>query len=145
MRKILIYLSAFSLPAFFLQAGEHFEFREGDRVALVGDTLIEREQESGWLETAFYRSFPDRHFVVRNLGWSADTPNGGSRAGFDFTDAKKGFQQLTNQIAEIKPTVVFLGYGMANSFDGADGVATFKSDLVRLIDAIKLNSTQSVR
>ena len=145
LRRILICFAAFSLPAFFSQAGEKFEPREGDRIALVGDTLIEREQQSGWLETVFYRSFPDRHFIVRNVGWSADTPAGESRAGFDFTDANKGFQQLTNQIAEVKPTVVFLGYGMANSFDGPAGVEKFKSDLVRLIDAIAKNSTHPVR
>ncbi|HVU99855.1 MAG TPA: hypothetical protein VHH88_00745, partial [Verrucomicrobiae bacterium] len=31
--------------------GSGFELRDGDRVALIGDTLIEREQAWGQLET----------------------------------------------------------------------------------------------
>jgi len=145
MRKFIIYLSAFWLPAFFSQAAERFELREGDRVVLLGDTLIEREQESSWLETIFYRDFSDRHFIVRNLGWSADTPTGKSRARFDFAERDKGFERLTNQVAEVKPTVVFLAYGMANSFAGETGLPKFKADLNRAIDSIQQNSKEKIR
>ncbi len=53
-----------------------FEFRDGDRVALVGDTLIEREPEYGYIEERLTIEFPDRNVIFRNLGWSADTPAG---------------------------------------------------------------------
>jgi hypothetical protein len=49
------------LLAPFAARAENFDLRDGDRVALIGDTLIEREQESGWLETVMGASFPDRH------------------------------------------------------------------------------------
>jgi len=125
--------------------GQQFEPREGDRIVLVGDTLIEREQESGWLETTLYSSFPDRHFTVRNLGWSADTPAGESRASFDFADPRKGFDVLAGQLAKAKPTVVFVGYGMASSFAGEEGLQKFEQDLDRLMRTIKDEATNQVR
>lgn len=110
---------------------------DGDRVVLLGDTLIEREQEFGWLETRLYTRFADKKFIVRNLGWSADTPVGASRGRFDFAQPEKGFEQIKAQIIAIKPTVVFIGYGMASSFDGEKGVPKFKTELVRLIEMIQ--------
>src|ERR1700753_2618006 len=56
------------------------ELKAGDRVAFVGDTLIEREQAYGYLEQRLTVRFPERNIIFRNLGWSADTPDGGSRA-----------------------------------------------------------------
>src|SRR5665213_2941783 len=136
MYKFLFLLTCLSLSASAAWAGEKFELKQGDRVALVGDTLIERAQESGWLEAEMAADFPDRHFMVRNLGWSADTPAGISRASFDFADAKKAFDLLTGEIAQVKPTVVALGYGMASSFAGQTGLEQFKTDFNRLLDTI---------
>ncbi|MFN0067608.1 MAG: PVC-type heme-binding CxxCH protein, partial [Limisphaerales bacterium] len=54
-------------------------------------------------------------------------------------------RKLTNQVAIADPTVVFLGYGMAASFDGAGAVPQFKQDLERLIDGITRNAVSGVR
>lgn len=113
-----------------------FEFRDGDRVALVGDTLIEREPEYGYIEERLTIEFPDRNVIFRNLGWSADTPAGESRASFDFDKPGKGFEKLKAQIAAVQPTVVILGYGMADSFAGKSGLAEFRSRINKLMDAI---------
>src|SRR6267378_4495853 len=59
------------------------ELTDGDRVVMVGDTLIEREQAYGYIEFQLTTHFPDRQVTFRNLGWSADTPQGQSRVGFD--------------------------------------------------------------
>ncbi len=129
-----------------LDAEQPLQIFEGDRIVLLGDTLIEREQEFGFFETRLYSRFSDRKFIVRNLGWSGDTPGGESRARFDFDKPEKGFEQITNQIAAIKPTIVFLGYGMASSFAGEDGLPKFKKNLNKLIDAIqKIAGEKSVR
>src|SRR5262245_29818716 len=118
-----------------------FELRDGDRVVWVGDTLVEREQRYGFVELLLTTHFPDRHVTFRNLGWSADTPQGQSRVGFDHDkSAEFWFQQLTNSIALLKPTVVLLGYGMANSFDGEPGLQTFITGLSRLMDAVQPTS-----
>ena len=116
-----------------------FELRDGDRVVLVGDTLIEREQTYGHIEYLLTTQFPDRNITVRNLGWSADTPLGQSRVGFDHSKPPDfWFSQLTNSIAQLKPTVVFLGYGMVNSFAGETELPRFIADLGKLMDALMI-------
>ncbi len=57
-----------------------FEWKDGDRVVLIGDTLIERDQKYGYLETILTAANPDKTITFRNLGWSGDTVRGLSRA-----------------------------------------------------------------
>jgi putative heme-binding domain-containing protein len=111
------------------------ELRDGDRVVLLGDTLIERENSYGYLEGRLTIQYPDRNVTFRNLGWSADTPVGESRAGFDTPD--KGFDQLKEQLTLVKPTVAVLGYGMASSFAGEAGLPKFVADYNKLLDTIQ--------
>jgi len=134
-------------------AADAFEIKEGDRVLLLGDTLLERENTYGDLELRMHEQFPDRKFSVRNLSWAGETPRGISRASFD--PPEKGFERLKEQIALVKPTVAFLGFGMAASLqemtDRAKdwtlnpdparygepmSAARFKRELGELMDAI---------
>lgn len=119
-----------------------FELREGDRVVFLGDTFIEREQHYGWIELMLTTRFPDRNVTFRNLGWSADTPAGDSRFGLSLLQAGRepadeGWKMLVKQLEDAKPTVVFVGYGMASSFDGEAGLPKFKADYNRLLDTIE--------
>jgi lysophospholipase L1-like esterase len=111
-----------------------FELNDGDRIVLVGDTLIERDQRYGYFETLLSISNPDKNLVFRNLGWSGDTVAGISRSGFDPPDA--GFEQLRQQILAARPTVVVVGYGMADSFAGEAGVPAFEQGMRRLLNVI---------
>jgi putative heme-binding domain-containing protein len=145
--KTIILLFAFVTAAF----AAPFEIKEGDRVLLLGDTLLEREGTFGYLETRMQEQFPDRRFTVRNLSYSADNPLGWSRASFD--PAPKGLVRLKEQIATVNPTVCILGYGMASSLEalygnddatrygqiprGDAGVAEFKKQLGALMDSIQ--------
>lgn len=151
MKRLLLFLFLLTAPAALMPAADSetlppFELRDGDRVLFVGDTLIEREQRYGYIETMLTLMHPDRRFTFRNLGWSADLPNGRSRASFDWNKpADVWFAKLTNQVAIVDPTVVFVGYGMAASFDGEAGVAGFERDLTRLVEAIRANAGHEVR
>src|SRR5438128_5124496 len=82
-------------------AGE-FKFSDGDRVVLLGNTLIEREQSYGYWETMLTRSNPDKNITFRNLGWSGDTVWGEARAGFGT--AEDGFRRLKEHVFALKPT-----------------------------------------
>jgi lysophospholipase L1-like esterase len=108
--------------------------KDGDRIAFVGDTFVERDQRYGFLETILTLQNPDKALVFRNLGWSGDTVEGISRSGFDPPEA--GFEQLREQILAVKPTIVILGYGMADSFAGEAGLPRFQKGLIRLLDVI---------
>ena len=105
-------LLASALSAF---AEAKLTLQDGDRVLLIGDVLIERENNFGYLETKMRREFPGRNFAVRNLGYSGDSPLGASRASFD--PVAKGVDSLKEQLAVVKPTVAVLGYGMAASLN----------------------------
>ena len=128
--------------AFGTNAGQPsvFELKDGDRVAFLGDTFIERAQEYGHLELRLTTAWPKRHVTFRNLGWSGDTPRGVSRAGLSLGQAgyesdDEGWHQLRKQIELVKPTVVFLGYGMANSFENQS--EKFGNDMRALKTAIR--------
>ncbi len=110
-----------------------FEWKDGDRVVLVGDTLIERDQKSGYLETLITAQNPEKAITFRNLGWSGDTVRGLSRA--RFGPPAEGWQHLVDHVNALKPTVLIVGYGMADSFDGEPGLSAFTSGLNALIDA----------
>ncbi|MBI1899478.1 MAG: hypothetical protein HYS13_00005, partial [Planctomycetia bacterium] len=66
-----------------------FDLRDGDRVAFIGDVLIEREQIAGHIETMLTLRYPNRHVTFRNLGWSGDRPDGISREGLSLLQAGK--------------------------------------------------------
>ncbi|HJZ58279.1 MAG TPA: SGNH/GDSL hydrolase family protein [Gemmataceae bacterium] len=127
------------LAAAFIQPPEGppaaFEFKGGDRIVWIGNTLVEREQRYGYWETALLARFPDKSITVRNLGWSGDTVWGESRAGFD--PPAKGFERLVSLTLELKPTVIFVCYGTNESFEGEAGLNRFKQGLEKLLDALK--------
>jgi len=145
MRSFIAPFIAVLLACTALHAAEstapRFELRDGDRVVFLGDTLIEREQYHGWIELMLTARSADRNVTFRNLGWSADTPTGTSRNGLSLLQAGRepadeGWIQLQQQITDAKPTVIFVGYGMANSFDGPAGEQKFAADYTRLLDTL---------
>ncbi len=127
-----------------------FELKDGESVAFLGDTLIEREQYHGWIELALTTRFPDREIKFRNLGWSADTPAGESRNGLSLLQAgleppEEGWRQLLAQLETYKPNVIILGYGMASSLPGGDSPEEFEKNLTRLLDEAPKATGQDVR
>ena len=45
-----------------------FTLQPKDHISLIGNTLAERMQYDGWLETMLQARFPKHELVVRNLG-----------------------------------------------------------------------------
>jgi lysophospholipase L1-like esterase len=108
------------------------QLKDGDRVVLVGGTLIEREQRYGYWETALTLAHPKINLHVRNLGWSGDTVFGDARAGFGA--AADGYKLLKEQIVAAKPTVLLIAYGGNEAFVGAAGLRRFRDGLARLLN-----------
>jgi lysophospholipase L1-like esterase len=135
-------MGVIALPA--AQGGEspRFELKDGDRVVLVGDTLIERDQRYGYLETMLTLLYPEKNLTFRNLGWSGDTVAGISRAGFDPPEA--GYPRLIEQVLAAKPTVLIVGYGMADSFNGEAGRPRFVAGLNGFLDAVAVTRARIV-
>ncbi len=137
-RRILFTLLAlgvvFGRGTVALEAADGLELRDGDRIVLLGNTLIERAQTYGYLETSLTIGNPGLGLTFRNIGWSADNVSGHSRAVFDA--AAKGFGKLRKQVADAKPTVLIIGYGSNAAYDGAAALPAFVAGYKRLLDAL---------
>ncbi|MBT6239728.1 MAG: c-type cytochrome [Verrucomicrobia bacterium] len=151
-----ILLFALSMSAFWpgqtvyaQNASPHaFQFQENDRIAFLGDTLLEREQSWGMLESRLTARHPHHGLVFRNFAWSGDNPGGQSRASFDWSKPRATWQDLIiRELEAFQPNVVVIGYGMASSLEGAQVLGPFNEDLNRLLDRIQESSKhkQSVR
>jgi len=112
-----------------------FQFRDNDRVVLVGNTLVERAQRYGHLETALVARLAGIRVTFRNLGWSGDTVRAESRGIFD--PPAKGYQRMLAHVARLKPTVLVLGYGSNESFAGGEGLQAFLKQYEQLISDLR--------
>ncbi|MFL5341446.1 MAG: SGNH/GDSL hydrolase family protein [Gemmataceae bacterium] len=127
-RAVVILLALLPAPL----CAADFQFRDGDRVVLIGSTLIEREQRYGYWEAALTAANPDKTITFRNLGWSGDTVWGEARA--DFGTAADGYKHLIEHVKAEKPTVLIVGYGTNESFAGPAGLPKFQEQLKKLLD-----------
>lgn len=119
-----------------------FQLLDGDRVVFLGDTLVERASRDDSWETLLTARYPDRDIRFRNLGWSGDTVFGDARAGFGTV--ADGYRQLKAQVYETRPTVIFVCYGTASSFDGPAGLPAFQKGMNRLLDDLAVTKAELV-
>ena len=151
--KQLICLAMAAIALFAGSAGAEdkpkVEFRDGDRIAFVGNEFFERDADRGYIETELTTRFPDKNLTFRNLGYAGDTVRADARnlcSGWaTFGPADQGFDRLKNLIEHIKPTVVFVAYGMNESFDGPKGIEPFVQGLKRMLDMLSASSSAGVR
>jgi putative heme-binding domain-containing protein len=97
------------------------ELHKGDHICLIGNTLADRMQHDGWLETYLYSRFPKDDLVVRDLGFSGDE--------LTFRQRSAGFGTPDEHLSATKADVVFAFFGYNESYAGAAGVDKFKHDL----------------
>jgi len=110
-----------------------FDFQNGDRVAFIGGTLIEREQQYGSWELALTLRNKGKAVTFRNLGWSGDTPYCESRGSFD--PASKGLERTIELMKELKPSVIVICYGHVEALEATPDAKRFQAGLARMIDA----------
>ncbi len=127
LRLILPVLFTFSSA----RAGA-FEFKDGDRVVLLGGTIIEREQKFGYFETQLALALGAKKISVRNLGWSGDTVFGTARS--YFGPPAEGIERLTKHLEMLKPTVLISCYGADLAFDGVAKIPAFITGYGSLLD-----------
>ncbi len=123
-------------------AGAGFELRDGERVAFIGNTFVERDLKHNSLEALLTTRYKDRTVTFRNLGWSGDTVWGHARSGFGRPE--DGFKHLTQHVADLKPSTIFLAYGMNESFEGEKGLAKFGEGLGRMLDMLEASRARIV-
>src|SRR5436190_12382573 len=67
-----ILFASFPLLAAEPQSSPPLELKPGDHIAIIGNTLADRFQHSGWLETFIYNRYPKNDLVFRNLAVAGD-------------------------------------------------------------------------
>ena len=97
------------------------ELQPGDHIAIVGNTLGERMQHDGWLETYLHSRFPQHNLVFRNLAFSADE--------LTLRLRSKNFGTPDSWLTAVKADVIFAFFGYNESFGDQAGLSKFKTDL----------------
>ncbi|MCG6155532.1 PVC-type heme-binding CxxCH protein [Rubinisphaera margarita] len=118
--NILALLTALFLATASAPAAE-LELKQGDKIVLIGNTLIERMQYFNHFETALHERFPEHELVVRNLGWSADE--------LKLRPRSQDFNDHGHTLEDHQPDVIIAGFGLNESFAGKAGLEKFKNDL----------------
>lgn len=73
--------------------------KEGDRLAIIGDSITEQKMYSRIIETYLTACVPELKITARQFGWSGETAEG-------------FLHRMTNDCLRFKPTVATLCYGM---------------------------------
>ncbi len=101
------------------------EFKKGDRIILIGNTLAERMQYFGNLETLIQSRFPDLDLVFHDLGWSADE--------LTLRPRSAHFKDHGHTLEDEKPDVLIAAFGFNESFAGPKGLDKFRKDFHKFI------------
>ena len=101
--------------------------QKGDRISLIGNTLAERMQHDGWLETYLHSRFPDLNLSFRNLGFSGDE--------LTLRLRSSAFGSPDEWLTRTQTDVVFAFFGYNESYADKEGLDKFKADLKKFIDS----------
>jgi len=143
----LLLLVASAVPA----TAAELQLHKGDHICIIGNTLAERMQYFGWLETCLHHRFPEHELVIRNLGYSGDeltlrlrsrdfgTPDQWLAGEAPIPQPEKlrlNYIASENRFAltNTKADVVFAFFGYNESFAGEAGLPKFKQDLAAFVD-----------
>lgn len=102
------------------------DFFEGERIAFVGNSLAEKMNLHGHLETQLHLAFPDKKLKVRNFARPADEVTVQQRPG--------SYALLDDPMYHFSPDTVFTFFGFNESYAGPDGVDSFVRNYVRFLE-----------
>ncbi|MEM7474869.1 MAG: c-type cytochrome [Planctomycetota bacterium] len=111
-------------------------FQPGDHVVYIGNTLADRMQHHGWLETYIHSMHKRHNLTFRNLGFSGDEVKLRQRAN-NFGDAD---QWLTKCKADV--IACFFGYNEA--LKGESNLDKFAKDLTETLSHMKTQKYNGV-
>ncbi|MCA9062141.1 MAG: HEAT repeat domain-containing protein [Planctomycetaceae bacterium] len=103
--------------------------KQGDHIAIVGNTLADRMQHYGYVEAMLQDRFPQHRLVIRNLGFSGDTLTTQPRS--------DNFGSPDQWLSRIEADTVFAFFGYNESFGGQEGLGEFRNQLADWIRTIR--------
>lgn len=106
-----------------------FELQRENHVVWIGNTLADRMQHHGWLETYLHALHPKSQLTCRNLGFSGDELQLRQRAD-NFGDANQW-------LSKCEADVVFCFFGYNEALKGKANLPQFRIDLANTIDEMR--------
>lgn len=104
-------------------------FNQKDHVVYIGNTLADRMQHDGWLETYLHALLPEHELTFRNLGFSGDEIKLRQRA--------ENFGDPDLWMTKCRADVVLCFFGYNEALKGEAGLAGFTKDLADMIDHMR--------
>lgn len=117
------------MPVDIHAAEPQLQFKKGDNVAYIGNTLADRMQHHAWLETYIHALFQEHDLTFRNLGYSADEVKRRDRA--------DNFGSPDQWLTKVEADIVFCFFGRNEALNGDAGLAGFKKDLAAMLDGMR--------
>ena len=112
--------------------GLPLQLQPGDRIALIGNTLLERSQEFGHFEAMLHQTFPELNLVVRHLAWSADE--------IGLQPRPANFADTEQHLVHEKIDVIIAAFGFNESFAGEQGLPEFQRQLSAWLQSLRSKS-----
>ena len=105
------------------------QLNKGDRIAIIGNTLADRMQHHGWLETLIQSRFPQHELVFRNLGFAGDEIKTRPRSA--------NFGSPEQWLTKAEADVIFCFFGYNEALRGEGAIGGFAKDLAGMIDGMR--------
>ena len=111
------------------QAAEpKLQLKKGDHISWIGNTLADRMQHHGWLETYLHALFPEYDLTIRNLAFPGDE--------LKLRPREDNFGDANQWLAKNKSDVIFCFFGYNEALKGEAALDTFRKDLAETIDGM---------
>ncbi len=108
-----------------VQTSLPLKLNEGDRIALIGNTLFDRDRLFGYFESLIHQTHADKKLRVRTLAWAADE--------VDLQPRPDNFGDLDQHLTAQKADVIFAAFGYNESFAGVEAIPEFKIRLQKFV------------
>jgi len=125
---LVLFLCGFALACPSVHGAEPLQFKKGDHVAYIGNTMADRMQHSAWLETYIHAMNPDLELTFRNLGYPGDE--------LKLRAREDNFGSPDEWLTKVKASVVFAFFGYNEALKGQAGLDGFRKDLAETIDGM---------
>ena len=127
LTAVLAFTSAvFPFPVF---ARDGLTLKKSESIGIIGNTLADRMQHHGWLETYIQALHPNLDLTIRNLGYAADE--------LKVRDRADNFGNPDQWLTKVKADVVFAFFGRNEALQGDEGLAQFRKDVAEVIDGMR--------
>ena len=105
-------------------SGQALDLKKGEHVVLIGNSLAERMQHHGWLESYVQGSMAKKEIVFRNHGFAGDKVNNRPR--------NQNFPSADAYLEISKTDVILAFWGYNESFDNSPDA--YRADLAKWVD-----------